>query len=210
VKDIHELAGLTLSWGARVMSGASGRWVDCEPSSRQRVYFANHSSHLDILILWASLPADVRRMTRPVAARDYWWRNAVRRYLVTRVFNAIMIERREHGGGFRGAYEAIEATLQGMGDHYSIIIFPEGTRGSGEKIGEFKGGIYSIAEAKPGVEFVPVYIENVSRILPKGELLLVPLLSSITFGKPLTLGKDERKREFLGRARQAVVDLQEA
>jgi len=209
VKRLDEHVGLLLAWGARFISGTCGRWVDCDPSPRQRVYFANHSSHFDILVLWSSLPRDVRRLTRPLAARDYWENSPFRRYLVQRVFNAIMIDRQGHGGGMRSAYQSMEATLKGMGDQYSIIIFPEGTRGDGEHIGPFKGGLYHIARDKPGVELVPVYLENLNRILPKGGLFPIPMVSSISFGRPLVLQEGEKKQDFLDRARQAVLTLQE-
>jgi len=95
-----------------------------------------------------------------------------------------------------------------MGDSYSIIIFPEGTRGQGYEIAPFKGGIYAIAREKPNVELVPVYMENLNRILPKGKFLPIPLISSISFGRPIRLTPDEKKKEFLQRAREAIVELQ--
>ena len=197
-----------MCWLARAVAGVSARWVDCIPSDRQRIYFANHSSHLDILILWSSLPRELRRITRPVAAGDYWLKSGLRRYLVREVFNAILVQRPAHGGHLRDAVKAIDDTLAGMGDTYSLIIFPEGTRGDGYEMAPFKGGIYALAKAKPGIELVPVFMENLSRILPKGELLPVPLISSISFGKPITLADGEHKKDFLGRARQAIIDLQ--
>ena len=203
-----ESIGRILCWFARGVAGVSARWVDCEPSIRQRVYFANHTSHLDILILWSSLPRDIRKVTRPVAAGDYWLTSKARRFLVKEVFNAIIVQRPAHGGHLRDAVKAIEDTLAGMSDQYSLIIFPEGTRGDGWEMAEFKGGLYSLAKAKPEVELVPVFMENLNRILPKGELFPVPLISSISFGSPLKLKKGEHKKEFLRRARQAVLDLQ--
>ena len=83
-----------LSWGAKLLSGASARWVNCHPDTCQRVYFANHTSHLDVLVVWASLPAHVRRVTRPVAAKDYWEKGSIRRYLA-KSFNALLIDRKE-------------------------------------------------------------------------------------------------------------------
>lgn len=210
MRNRNELIGRVLCWLARVAAGVSARWVDCEPSSRQRIYFANHSSHLDILILWSSLPLDVRRVTRPVAAGDYWLTTRLRRYLVNQVFNGILVDRPTHGGRFRDALKTIDDTLAGMSDTYSLIIFPEGTRGEGYEMAPFKGGLYRLAKGKPGIELVPVFMENLSRILPKGELLPIPLISSISFGKPLVLEDGERKKDFLRRARQAVIDLQQA
>lgn len=204
----NEAVCRTLCWVARAVAGVTTRWVDCEPLVRQRIYFANHSSHLDILILWSSLPAEVRRVTRSVAAGEYWLTSRARRYLVNDLFNAIIVRRPAHGGHLRDAVKAIDDTLAGMGDTYSLIIFPEGTRGDGYKMAPFKGGLYSLAKRKPGIELVPVFMENLNRILPKGELLPVPLISSISFGAPLTLGDGEHKKDFLQRAMQAITDLQ--
>jgi 1-acyl-sn-glycerol-3-phosphate acyltransferase len=201
------MIGRALGAAVRFATGTTDRWVDCEPSTRQRVYFGNHSSHLDIVILWASLPRDVRQLVRPVAARDYWESTRLRRYLVHRVFNAIMIDRAGHGGGFSDAAHALDAAVDGMGDRHSLIIFPEGTRGTGATVAPFKSGIYHIAHRKPGLECVPVYMENLNRILPKGEFLPAPLIGSISFGRPLVLGADESRTAFLDRARQALVDL---
>jgi 1-acyl-sn-glycerol-3-phosphate acyltransferase len=209
MKDFDAHVGGVLAWSARFISGTCGRWVDCEPSIRQRVYFANHSSHFDILIIWASLPREVRGFTRPLAARDYWDNSRLRRYLVRRVFNAIIIDRQGHGAGIRSAYESLETTLHEMGTQYSIILFPEGTRGDGENIGPFKAGLHHIALHKPGIELVPVYLENLNRILPKGGIFPIPLVSSISFGRPLVLREGEKKHDFLDRARNAVLALQE-
>ena len=63
---------------------------------------------------------------------------------------------------------------------------------------------------RPEIEVIPVYLENLNRILPKGHLLPVPMLSRITFGAPLHLQPAEEKDAFLERARQAVRALKEA
>ena len=204
---IHDGVGLLLCRLIRLVSGVADRWVNCTPSTRQRIYFGNHSSHLDIIVLWSALPRAVRRLTRPAAARDYWETSPLRRYLAHRVFNAIMIDRAAHGGTLADAAHSLEAIVAGMGDRYSLIIFPEGTRGPGEEMAPFKSGLYHIARHKPGVELVPVYMENLNRILPRGALLPMPLISSISLGPPLVLAPEESKAAFLQRARQAILDL---
>lgn len=209
MKNRDEIVGRVICWCARAIAGVSARWVNCEPSDRQRIYFANHSSHLDILVLWSSLPIEVRRTIRPVAAGDYWLKSKGRRYLVNQVFNAIVVQRPSKGGRLRDAIKAINDTIDGMGDDHSLIIFPEGTRGDGEEMAPFKGGIYNIAKAKPGIELVPVFMENLNRILPKGEQFPIPLISSISFGPPLKLEDGEHKKVFLQRTRQAIIDLQQ-
>ena len=207
--SMAKFIGWLMVAGARLVTGARGQWVNCEPSTRQRIYYANHSSHLDILLLWSSLPREVRRLTRPAAARDYWDTTPLRRYLALSVLNAILIDRPGHGAGPRAALESVEAAVDGMGHDHSLIIFPEGTRGEGYEMASFQGGIYHLAKRIPGVELVPVFMENLNRILPKGEAVPIPLVSSISFGCPIVLGEEEKKPAFLDRARQAIITLQE-
>jgi len=186
----------------RGLTGANARWVEHSPA-KQSIYFANHTSNLDAIVLWASLPHDLRERTRPAAARDYWEATRLRRYLAERVFHAILIDRMKvtvHN-------TPIKKMIEAMGDDYSLIIFPEGRRNPGDKVEEFKSGLFHLAKEKPEAALVPVYIDNLNRILPKGEFLPVPLLSSIIFGRPLPIVPNESKAEFLVRARKAVCDL---
>ena len=193
-----------LALAGRLISGASVRWIGCEPSTKQRVYFANHSSHFDFLVLWSALPGALRELTRPVAARDYWAGGRLRYYLATNVFRAILIERRHIEGQQN---DAIDVMLDAMGDRYSLILFPEGTRGSGPEPAAFRSGLYNLALRRPDLELVPVYLRNLNRVLPKGEFLPVPLSSSVTFGAPLRVDRDEPREDFLDRARESVVRL---
>ena len=198
----ERVASLIAGFG-RLLAGATVRTTQFVPDTAQRVYFANHTSHLDFVVLWSALPREVRRVTRPVAGSDYWNKGAVRRYLAREVFRAILIEREAASR----TSNPIDDILTQMGEQFSIIIFPEGTRGSGESVGPFKSGIYHLASRRPSLDLVPVYIENLNRILPKGEVAPVPLLSSIHIGAPLRLEQEETKQQFLDRARAAVVQL---
>jgi|SRR5271157_20948 len=207
----HPLAGI-IAAAARLISGVQVRWVDSEPDPRQAVYFANHSSHLDFVVLWASLPAEVRAVTRPVAAQDYW--NAgLRKALAVNVFRAVLVAR--HAGkseGPQGSADprlAIEHMLEAMGDTESLILFPEGTRGTGEEVAAFKSGLYYLCQRRPGLRLVPAYLNNLNRILPKGEFLPVPFISKLTFGPAIALEAGESKPAFLARAREAVCRLKD-
>lgn len=190
---------------AKMISGANARWVGCEPDTKQRIYFANHTSHLDSLVLWAVLPPEVRALTRPVAARDYWTEGRLRRHLAEKVFHAILIERKKP----TAQDNPIEQILEAMGETGSIIIFPEGGRFSGPDPMPFKSGLYHLAQKRPVVELVPVLMDNLNRILPKGEVLPVPLLGSVTFGTPIQLREGESKSTFLERAWRDVVKLRD-
>lgn len=189
---------------ARILSGASVRWIDCQPDTCQRVYFANHTSHLDALVLWSSLPRDIRALTRPVAAKDYWVKGPIRRHLAN-AFNALLIDR----GQIKVHQSPVDTMIHQIGDTHSLIVFPEGGRNPESGMGEFKSGLYYLGKKKPDLEMVPVYMDNLNRVLPRGEFLPVPLLSCITFGPPIWLESGEPKGEFLKRARESVMRLKE-
>ncbi len=191
---------------ARLISGATARWSGCAPETRQRIYFANHTSHLDALVLWAVLPREIRALTRPVAARDYWLAGRLRRHVAEDIFHAILIERKKPTVNDN----PIEQILATMGDTRSIIIFPEGTRHAGPEPAPFKSGLYHLAHKRPQAELVPVLMDNLNRILPKGEILPVPLIGHVTFGPPMKLLAGETKPAFLERARMAIIRLREA
>lgn len=202
--DRFTMTGTLLALVARILSGASVRWIDCQPDPCQRVYFANHTSHLDAIVLWSSLPPNVRAITRPVAAKDYWEKGAIRRYMA-RTFNALLIDRTD----IKVHQSPVDLMLREIGDTQSLIVFPEGSRNTESDISEFKSGLYYLAKKRPDLELVPVHIDNLNRVLPRGEFLPVPLLSLVTFGPPMWLERGEPKDDFLKRARDAVRRLKD-
>ncbi|HJY78814.1 MAG TPA: lysophospholipid acyltransferase family protein [Burkholderiales bacterium] len=197
------LVQLILLTLVRILVGAAPRWVGTLPSERQRIYFANHSSHIDTVALWSALPSEVRARTRPVAAADYWQKDALRRYIATRGLNVVFIDRQRSSPDSDPLQPLADALAAGD----SLIIFPEGTRNMQALPGTFKSGLYHLAERFPQVELVPVYLENLHRSLPKGTLFPVPLICTVRFGTPMHLVHGETKQSFLDRARNAVVAL---
>jgi 1-acyl-sn-glycerol-3-phosphate acyltransferase len=189
---------------AKILSGATVRWVDCEPDTCQRVYFANHTSHLDALVLWASLPKHIRNLTRPVAAVDYWQGGPVRRYMAS-VFNVLLIDRKK----IKVHNSPIDMMIREIGNSNSLIVFPEGGRNVTGEMREFKSGLFHLAKKRPDLELMPVYIDNLNRVMPKGEFLPVPLLSCISIGSPIWLESGETKSDFLKRARSSILKLKE-
>jgi len=186
----------------RLLTGAQARWYGCPPKAEQRIYFANHQSHADLVMIWAALPQELRSITRPIAAKDYWTKTPFKQWITTRVFNAIYVDRAKTAD-----QDPLEPLIQALENGDSIIIFPEGTRGHAEEPQPFKAGLYNLALKFPQVVLVPAWIDNVQRVMPKGEVVPVPILCSVTFGTPLQLQPDEDRRVFLDRARQAVIDL---
>jgi 1-acyl-sn-glycerol-3-phosphate acyltransferase len=198
------LTASVLSFIAKLFAGSSVRWVDCQPDTCQRVYFANHTSHLDALVLWSSLPRQIRAITRPVAAKDYWEKSAFRRHIAGSL-NALLIDREN----IKVHSSPVELMIRAIGNTHSLIVFPEGSRNPENAMGEFKSGLYYLSKKRPDLELVPVYIDNLNRVLPRGEFLPVPLLSCITIGPPMWLEAGESKMDFLNRARDAVKRLKD-
>lgn len=317
---LAKLTGWMLLGLVRLLTGAQARWFGCPPKAEQRIYFANHQSHVDLVMIWAALPEELRSITRPIAARDYWTNTPLKRWITTEVFNAVYLER---AGGPAPATpamptapvaaapaggERIEPTfdlptapatppanvptsaggeaatpppalpveagveadtmastlptasrsevqgeldlpaplpsapvaspvtaptdapdahagaaplpelrpddpllplVEALRSGDSIIIFPEGTRGHTGTPQKFKSGLYTLARLFPEVVLVPAWIDNVQRVMPKGEVVPVPILCSVTFGAPVKLGAGEERRAFLDRAREAVIALRD-
>lgn len=210
------LVGAALAGFARLLCGAQARWL-APPPTRQTVFFANHESHLDFVVIWAALPLALRERTRPVAGSDYWEKGRFKRYLASEVFRAVLVERSGAKAGeakssaaVDKAREVVLATAAAIGTSDHLILFPEGTRGTGEALGPFKSGLYHLCRERPDLELVPTYLSNLGRVLPKGEFLPLPLLASVTFGEPMRLDPAESKEDFLGRCRAAFDKLEKA
>lgn len=187
----------------RLAVGSYVRLRDPEVLGGTRIYFANHTSHLDFAVIWANLPSIQRRRCVPVAARDYWETGRIRRYFAQQVFRAVLVDRKRVSVRSNPLLPMDEALERGD----SLIIFPEGTRSLDGATRRFKPGIYHLAKHNPEVSLVPVCLENLNRILPKGERLPIPVLSAITFGQAMQLEPGETKRDFLERAESAVEEL---
>ncbi|QHE75260.1 lysophospholipid acyltransferase family protein [Hydrogenophaga sp. PBL-H3] len=188
----------------RLLTGAQARWYGCPPKAEQRIYFANHQSHADLVLIWAALPHELRSITRPIAAKDYWTASNFKRWITTEVFNAVYVERER-----KGDEDPLQPLINALESGDSLILFPEGTRGHGEDPQPFKSGLFNLAQRFPGVVLVPAWIHNVQRVMPKGEVVPVPVLCSVTFGEPVAPGTGESRADFLKRAREAVIALRE-
>lgn len=195
-------SGMVLVGLVKLLVGAYPRWIGCRPDPEQRIYFANHSSHIDTLALWSALPFDLRARTCAVAARDYWGKG-FRKYIATKGLRAVLIDRARSDPNADPLEPLFEALRRGE----SLIIFPEGTRGKEALPGPFKSGLYHLAKAFPAVELIPAYIENLHRSMPKGALLPVPMTCTVRFGAPIEPKTDETKDSFLERARREVIRL---
>ena len=201
---LAKVFGYALLGFVRLLTGAQARWYGSPPKAEQRIYFANHQSHADLVMIWAALPEELRSITRPIAARDYWTKSDFKRWITTAVFNAVYVDRERQGDE-----DPLQPLIDALQSGDSLIIFPEGTRGHAAEPQAFKAGLYNLALRFPDVVLVPAWIANVQRGMPKGEVVPVPVLCSVTFGAPIRLEPGEERRAFLDRARAAVIALRD-
>ncbi|MBJ9986685.1 1-acyl-sn-glycerol-3-phosphate acyltransferase [Acinetobacter sp. S40] len=206
-KTIARFIAFLTRRGARSLTGARSLWVGCQPELKQRIYYANHNSHIDFILLWSSLPKAIRRQTRPIAASDYWLKDGFRRFLIQDTFSGVTIRRSRENNE-----DPLQPVKEVLAQGYSIIFFPEGTRNLNDDVEllDFKSGLYHLSQAFPQVEVVPVWISNLKRVMPKGAFIPLPLLSTVIFGCPLKNINTLDKENFLTHARQELLKLKEA
>ncbi|MGO2132019.1 MAG: lysophospholipid acyltransferase family protein [Halomonas sp.] len=201
---ISSLVATLVRLFARFITAVRGIWAGVAPVERQRIYFANHASHGDFILVWTVLPPPLRRRTRPVAGADYWLNGRLRSWLIRDVFKAVLIDRNAD----TRQDNPIETMSQALYNGDSLILFPEGTRNlGGQPLQPFKSGLYHLARACPEAELVPVWIANLNRVMPKGEFVPIPLICTVTFGEPVALEPNEDKAAFLSRAAAVLSTL---
>jgi 1-acyl-sn-glycerol-3-phosphate acyltransferase len=200
-RRVLEVALTVFAW---MVTGVRPIWLGSVPNGRQRIYFANHASHGDFILLSACLPRTERDHVRAAAAADYWGKTKLRRFVAEELLNSVLIDRNSFTTGGSPMQDLLDVLNQGD----SLILFPEGTRNmTDEPLLRFKSGLYNLTVARPDVELIPCWIENMSRVLPKGEFLPVPLLCRVVFGAPLALNEGEDRQVFLKRAHEALLAL---
>ena len=201
---LQRASGAVLAVLSRAVTGVRPIWAGAAPRGRQRIYFANHASHGDFILVSTCLPPAERARTAAVAGADYWNAGPVRRFIAGRLLRTVLVER----NWVERTADPMQVMLSALDAGQSLIFFPEGTRNMTEEpLLRFRSGLYNLAAARPDVELVPCWIENMSRVLPKGALLPVPLLCRVVFGAPMALEAGEDRKAFLERARQALLAL---
>lgn len=198
------ITGQAITLFARIVTSPRAIWAGSEPVPRQRVYFANHTSNGDFVLLWTVLPPALRDKTRPVAALDYWLTSPLRAFIGRDVFRAVLIDRRPEERSADPVTLMTEALQEGS----SLIIFPEGARNTTDApLLPFKSGLFHLARLNPEVDLVPVWISNLNNVMPKGEVIPLPLICTLTFGAAIHLEAGEEKADFLKRAEGALLAL---
>lgn len=201
---LRRVTASALAGFAWLVTGVRPIWSGSAPSSRQRIYFANHASHGDFILLASCLAPHERMHTRAIAAADYWGATRLRRFVAEDLLASVLIERNWAGQSEKPLDIMMHVLEQGD----SLIIFPEGLRNMTEEpLLRFRSGLYNLAIARPDVDLIPCWIENMSRVLPKGEFLPVPLLCRVVFGAPLAVEQGEDRHAFLKRAHATLLAL---
>lgn len=177
---------------------------DLSFTPEKKVYFANHGSHGDFVMVWISLPKRWRSLARPVAGADYWLSNRFKSFIINNVFNGLLIHR--DGNNPKAMTQQMSQALE---NGSSLIIFPEGTRNTDDNtiLLPFKSGIYHLARDNPDIRLVPIWIDNINRVLPKGKLIPVPLICEVSIGDEMALLPNESKEDFLKRATENLLAL---
>ena len=167
------------------------------PHTGPCIIIANHSSHLDTVSLLSLFPARQLPKLRPVAAADYFQRNKFVSLLSRTCFNILPIARK----GLTPDTNPLPLMEAALRAGQSLIIFPEGTRGTGEDIARFHSGVTHLIEKCPDVPVLPAYLVNMGRSLPKGEWIPVPFFCEVRIGAP---------RLFTGTRREITTALETA
>jgi len=198
-----DLVGNILRLFARFITAVRPVWQGIEPVPKQRVYFANHTSNGDMPMIWSCLPPAMRRTVRPVAAADYWLKNPIRAFVGPEVFNCVLVDRRPEVKD-----KPMDKIIAALDEGSSLIIFPEGNRNMGDDpLLPFKAGLYNMGQARPDVDLVPTWVANLNTIMPKGEVIPLPLICTVTFGEPIHVQDGESLEDFLKRASDALLAL---
>ena len=197
------IVGQSIRLFARAITAVRADWQGIEPIPRQRVYYSNHTSNGDMPMIWSVLPPALRRDVRPVAAADYWLKNKLRAFVGPEVFNCVLIDRRPEVDD-----KPMDKILAALDEGSSLIIFPEGNSNmTHADLLPFKAGLYNMGLARPDVDLVPTWVANLNTIMPKGEIIPLPLICTVTFGAPVHVQNGESKDDFLARAAKALSDL---
>lgn len=166
------------------------------------IIVANHNSHLDTMAIMSSLPFTALSKTHPVATATYFGKKKWLAFLSNRLVNTVLIQKHDSQGGSK-ALEVLDNTLK---KGHSLLLFPEGTRGTPGQLEEFRTGVGVLLLQNPGVKYLPVWIEGTGNILPKGALLLKPHIATVCIGKA-SLPKATSVAALTNEVKNAVLQL---
>lgn len=185
-------------WWARVVRRAGRYWVTtrhvrkyCQPLTIEgrenlkgfkggAIIIANHSSHFDTPVVLSSLPESLRSRTVIAAAADKFYGSRKKRTWWYSLFmNTFPVHR---GGGTK----QLDYPKSLLGRGWSILIYPEGGRSKSGQIARFKAGPAIMAMAA-NVPVIPIYIDGLRNVMPKGQREPQPAAVHARVGAPVSL-----------------------
>jgi len=172
------------------------------PRQGPAIVVANHNSHLDTFVLMTLFPLRLLHRLRPVAAADYFLRNRVIAWFTLNLINMIPLDRTRVG---KRGEDPLQDCAKALEAGEILLVFPEGTRGDTEDLAKFKGGVARLKEQYPDVPVVPVYMQGLARVLPKGEYTLVPVVVDVFIGEAVAWNGN--RQSFTQALRDAVTAM---
>ena len=189
---------------ARFMTGADVTGREHLPLKGPAIVAANHNSHMDTLLLLSIFPSRAVMRVRPAAAADYFLRDPVIGWFSRNLIGIVPVARGKAGSGEDVLAPAREALAAGD----IIVVFPEGTRGdASDSMAALKSGVARLAEAFPDAPVTPVWIQGAGRVLPKGEVIPVPMNCAVLIGEPVHW--QGQRSAFMEELRAALLSLKD-
>jgi 1-acyl-sn-glycerol-3-phosphate acyltransferase len=152
-------------------------------TEEQCIVVANHNTHIDIMVLLRLFPLRRVNKIKIIAAKDYFSRG-VSGYIGNHLFDLILVERHA-----TKAEAALAPLKEALSAGYSIIMFPEGTRGEPGVLQRFKTGVGKLALDFHDLPVYPVFLQGVEKTLPRGGLIPVPFNIKVCV-MPALYGRD--------------------
>ncbi len=172
----------------------------------QFIILANHNSHLDTMTLLASLPSKIIHKVKPVAAGDHFGKTKLKGKFTEFFVNALLIKRGRDKENPEN--DPINRMIKELDKGYSLILFPEGTRGEPEIEQPLKKGIGIILEQRPEIKFIPAFMKGMGKAMPKDDNLIVPFNSFLKFGVPTKI-KERNVDEIMAQIKHEFDKLKE-
>ena len=150
-------------------------------NKKQFILIANHNSHMDTMAIMSAIPSRYIHKVHPIAAVDFFGGSLLNKILMRYLVNATLIKRDRNDT----ENDPIDAMDKMIKKYRSLILYPEGSRGTPGIMTNFKKGLAYLIQRNPNIKVIPVYLNNIYKTLPKGRKLIIPYNCSIEFGEPI-------------------------